>query len=250
MTPQAIAKFLADPLILAFIILLLILVRRQVSRKAILLFTLYLYLVSIPLTGKLIAQLWYLDDTIEDQVPYDAAIVLAGFADTGWYLARRDNPTILPNYHRLGSNADRLVAATELALQNRVQRILLGDDRNHSFSEAELARAFLANQGVSPERLVVYGGVINTRDEARRLKDWVAENAPRRLLLITSAMHMRRAAALFAKQGLHPHRLSVQRQSADLRANDFVPSGRGLNLTKGLLYELVGYLGYLALGDL
>ena len=65
---------------------------------------------------------------------------------------------------------------------------------------------------------------------------------------------MRRAAALFKKQGLSPDLYSVVKTPSVLvklkKLKNYVPSHTGLKSSMGYLYELVGYLGYFFKGDL
>jgi uncharacterized SAM-binding protein YcdF (DUF218 family) len=65
---------------------------------------------------------------------------------------------------------------------------------------------------------------------------------------------MRRAAALFRKQGLSPDLYSVVRTPSVLvklkKLKNYVPSPTGLKSSMGCLYEMVGYLGYFIKGDI
>jgi uncharacterized SAM-binding protein YcdF (DUF218 family) len=115
-------------------------------------------------------------------------------------------------------------------------------------------KKFALQHGVPEEKFIIYGeGVKRTLDEARQLKTYAVKNSIRDILLVTSESHMRRAAALFKKQGLSPDLYSVVKTPSVLVLNkykNYVPSHTGLKSSMGCLYELVGYLGYFFKGDL
>jgi uncharacterized SAM-binding protein YcdF (DUF218 family) len=73
------------------------------------------------------------------------------------------------------------------------------------------------------------------------------------ILLVTSATHMRRAAAIFHKQGFTVHAAPTDFRASEkksFKAFDLLPSGAALAETHVALSEYVGYFAYRLLGRL
>jgi uncharacterized SAM-binding protein YcdF (DUF218 family) len=237
------AKFIINPLIFAFLIILVLLIKRNINKRLLLLLFLYLYIVTVPCSSKLFSKLWSIEDTISYDQTYDAVVAMTGIANSGWYLNRTNSHLPLKCYYHFGGNVERIVKAAELLRTGHAKKLLLGDLRNgSSFSEAELLVDFLEKQGIGSDQIVVYGETKNTLDEA--------EAGLKKLVLITSESHMRRAAAMFNKHGLHPALLSVSRNKKGIGWRDFIPGSRGLSANGQILYEIVGYAGYFIRGEL
>ena len=244
-TIQDIAKFLINPLIPVFVLLVIQLLRKERGKRLLLVLFFYVYLTTIPATSKLIMPWWVLEDTFDSSKTYDAVVVLSGVSDSKWYLAREDNPVLLKYYRRLNQNADRLVTGAELLITGHAAQLLIADPHYfNDFSEAELVKKFLEVHAIPPEQIVVYGEVENTLEEAQKVKQYINQNRINKIVLVTSALHMRRAVALFNKQGLSPAYLSVLRPKTRLSWQDFIPSTRGMGQFHGMSYEVVGYVGY------
>jgi uncharacterized SAM-binding protein YcdF (DUF218 family) len=64
-------------------------------------------------------------------------------------------------------------------------------------------------------------------------------------VLITSALHMRRAVAAFHRQGIFPDTYPVDYRATDIVTPfSFVPSAAGLEKVTAVLHELIGILAY------
>ncbi|HIJ79723.1 MAG: YdcF family protein [Desulfobulbaceae bacterium] len=254
-TLQDLAKFLINPLLPAFVFLLLLLLSKKHCRKGVFLFMLYLYLAAAPATSKLVMAQWRVADTVTNDKRYEAVAVLGGVADFDWYLRHGSMPAgemfrYIEGYQHFGDSVDRLLMGAAVVKKGQAAKILVSDVVCKGVSETELVLAFLQGQGIEQNRIAVHGRVINTLGEAGSIKSYCEQHGIGRLLLITSASHMRRAAALFKKQGLAPDLLSVSRYPAVLEWDDYIPSAQGIDATKNMLYELVGYLSYRVRGDL
>ena len=74
------------------------------------------------------------------------------------------------------------------------------------------------------------------------------------ILLVTSELHMRRAYKLFNAQGIELDRYSVEVKEKLLKKivdiKNFIPNQDGIKMTKNILYELFGYIGYWLKGNL
>ena len=254
-TLQDIAKFLINPLLPAFVFLFWLLLSKKHCRKGVFVFVLYLYLAAVPFTSKFVMTQWWVADSYGLDRQYDAVAVLGGMVDIDWYRGHdsssaREMLKFIDGYQHFGSTVDRILMATAVVKSGHADKLLVSDVVFKGVSETELVLDFLDKQGIDQGRIAVHGRVINTLGEARSIKKYCDRSGVSRILLITSASHMRRSAALFRKQGLNPDLLSVSRSATDLEWDDFIPSGEGLDDTKGMLYELVGYVSYLVRGDL
>ena len=97
--------------------------------------------------------------------------------------------------------------------------------------------------GVPPEAIAVAGRATNTSEEAAGVASFLAAHPapPARVILVTSASHMTRAAALFREAGLRVVEFPVDfRRPLRVTARSFVPSGSGLHETDLALHEIYG----------
>ena len=97
-----------------------------------------------------------------------------------------------------------------------------------------------------------YGDVRRTVDEANAVKIFIEENKYKKVILITSPIHMRRALAIFNKVGIFPDSYSgiTHSHTYKIRWTGFIPTGSGANHVAGFLHELFGYVGYYLRGDI
>ena len=105
----------------------------------------------------------------------------------------------------LGAAADRYWHAARIYHARRAPRILVSGGNvweSDRPSEAEAVRGFLEALGVPPDAIVEERASRNTRENAERTAALLAENGWSRVLLVTSASHMGRAEATFARAGV------------------------------------------------
>ena len=249
-TVQDIAKFLINPLLPAVLLLCVQALRKKPGRKLAVAALLYLYFASTSFTANLFSRLWQVPDTVDVSRTYDAVIPLTGIAEYKWYAEDQLAFPSLSCYYRFGPHSERVLKAAELLSLQRAPRLLFGEMIRKSFNEGLLIRDFLMQQGFAAEQIVLYGEVKNTLDEAVSLRAFTKNRGWESVILVTSAGHMRRAAAMFRKQGMDPALLSVERGTDSLAWGDFIPGRNGMGATENMLYELVAYIAYAALGKL
>ena len=132
---------------------------------------------------------------------YDVGIVLGGYADFELY----------PINDRLNFNqsANRFTDAFWLYKRGIIKKILLtgGDGRliGEKMNEADKARALLLELGVPESDILLENQSANTRENAVFTKTLLEKQglANARLMLITSAFHMRRSIGCYKKVGLN-----------------------------------------------
>lgn len=246
---QAIAKILINPFLAVFFFLFLLLLKRRCHKGHLLFFTMFLFAVSVPVPAKMIGKAWSVADTLESGKIYDYAVVLSGTVDWDWYRREEKKPQ-LPCYPRLGGNDVRILSGMNFLNEGRVRQLLIGELVYQQVNEAEILSDFLLCQGIESTKFATYGPVNNTLEEAQEVRKFSERHNTPSILLITSEGHMRRAAALFAKQGLLPALYSASRGSHSIELRDFVPSWKGMAANQKMLYELVGYAGYFFLGKI
>ena len=151
---------------------------------------------------------------------------------------------ILPD---LNQYADRLVHAVALFKAGKADYILLsGGSAPGSRSEAHLMQDVLAIMGVPASALILEDQSRNTHDNAVNSAALLKARGMTRILLVSSAFHMRRADALFKRQGLDVIPAPTDFQQVILKATlpAGIPGVKNLYRTTEALHEFVGYEVY------
>ena len=154
-----------------------------------------LYALSIsPVSGPLLRPLESAVPPLKDtRVVADAVVVLGGgVRDLGW--------AGLPAAPSSAS-LERLVSGIALQRRLNIPLVLVGGNGDPSRSvtaEAEAMARIAREAGVAARRIIVESRSRNTIEGAQALGRLIAG---RRIVLVTSATHMKRAAALFRKSG-------------------------------------------------
>ena len=246
----------AYPLGLACLLLVLALVFHQNARARwwlTLAAVLILWLGSTTGLSNLLARsLEYRYQPPEEIPASEVAVVLGGGTE----------PALSPRTSvEINSAGDRVLYAAELYRQGLARRLLLtGGEitwQTGGFSSpAEDMAAILISIGVPQEALWLETESRNTYENALYSGELLAESGIQSILLVTSAMHMPRAVALFEAQGLEviplPVDYSVTEEvlverdtSASLvKVLDIIPNASNLALTTAALKEYFGMLVY------
>lgn len=169
------------------------------------------------------------------QVPNAQAIVVLG---GGIRPAER-----LDQMPDLNGAADRMWLAARLFKAGKAPLLLASGGSDPAVSATSEARAMqevLLELGVPEKAIVLEEGSRNTRENAANCARILREKGIRKVLLVTSALHMPRAKALFGKQGL-----DVVAVAADFEARqrfsavDWLPSADALDGSSRAIKELV-----------
>jgi uncharacterized SAM-binding protein YcdF (DUF218 family) len=156
---------------------------------------------------------------------------------------------------------DRVLYAAELYKEGKAPYILLsGGDiewlTSGSTTPAEDMATLLVQMGVPESALWLENESKNTYENAVYAKELLDEQGIDQILLITSAMHMPRAVALFEKQGFEVTPLPVDFSVTDSISSssgegnvvskliDIMPSASNLALTTNAMKEYLGYFIY------
>lgn len=147
---------------------------------------------------------------------------------------------------------DRLVMALELARLGKAPVLCLGGGFAPPGSphghEADVVKAAIVERGLTGVEVVSLGGSFDTHHEAVHARALARERGWRRILLVTSAAHMRRAAATFRHAGLEvvPAPCNfLTTPDAPLRPRTLrLPAWPGFFRTSVWLHETVGWYEY------
>ncbi len=196
---------------------------------------------------------WWEEETLTaDQLaaPYDIGILLGGYS----------NSSIVPGHDRfnLSTRGNRFFNAYELYRTGKVRKLLLTGGtgsllQNHP-GEARLAAQLLQRLGVPDTAIIVENASRNTYENAA-FSSAIVNKLPGEpsCLLITSAYHMRRAAACFRKTGLNctPFSVDYLRQKPSWEPKFWlIPEPLGFYHWEAIIKEWLGYLAYKVRGYL
>jgi uncharacterized SAM-binding protein YcdF (DUF218 family) len=236
--------FLLSPAFWIISFLLWSFITKKPGRKKILRITsLCLFIIfSNPLLFGILLRKWQpAPVTLSAGKTYSTAIVLSGITS----LDKNDRAFF-------GPDADRFIQATKLYHSGIVQNIAITGGYPSVFgksrtSEAEQVKQELLTQAIPAEHIIIETQSKNTYENAvfiKRVLDSLKLPPP--YLLVTSAMHVPRAKAVFAKAGLDVimYPAAFKQVDHDYSLNDLIPSIGVLSSWNPFLKELVGYAVY------
>ena len=221
---------------------------RRLGGSAALIAALLLFVTLYTTTGSLALQ------ALEDRHPKPAAepaapscmIVLGGAIETSVVTSRGGV--------EFNQAADRFVEAARLALRYPQSRVLIsGGDGSFSGlyeGEAQASKRFFAGFGIPPERLVEENASRTTYENTANTAALLKTEGLQDCLLITSAFHMPRSVALFAKAGIPVLAWPVDyRTSGQVKAGfDFTQPALNAQLSSTAAREWMAIAGYYLAG--
>lgn len=192
-----------------------------------------LYLLSIQPMANAIAQPLEFAHPKYGQQPVAYVVVLGSGHNTDQRI-----PT-LSQMSRTGLS--RLMAGIQVYRQNPGAKLLLSgyggyDPRTHAEVAAEVAQLL----GVSSQDILLAPDARDTREEALAWKELLETES---FALVTSALHMTRAMAIFSQEGLKPIAVPANYETAGERPTywrDWLPRARHLELTEAAWHEYLG----------
>ena len=201
----------------------------------------WLCLWSLP-----VASLW-LRGELEDQagprsiqaLPTAPAMVVLGGAVEGALVPWRPYPD-------LTSAGDRLWHAARLYRAGKAPLIVLSGGTTHAGEEpeAQAMRRFLVDMGVPPAAMVLEEKSTTTTENAADTAQLLQGRGIRKILLVTSALHMRRARALFGHAGFEvvPAPTDFEVSHRPFVWRDLLPDTNALDGSARAIKEIVGRL--------
>ena len=179
---------------------------------------------------------------------YDIAVVLGGTTDVD----REPNDRLF--FHK---GADRVTHALNLYHAGKVKKIMFSGGNARLFEDPNRDNSpifdFYVMCGVDPEDIIIESSSQNTRENAFFVKDLINNNASSgKVILVTSAFHMRRAEGCFRKVGIDVTGFSTDFYTAipkdRFSIGGFVPSPGALMNWSFLIKEWIGYTVYWVMG--
>jgi len=246
---QDIAKFLINPLLYILAGLLLLLFVKKHKTKLTLLLVIYFYLISITCTGKVFSQVWKMNNTFNPVVTYDAVVVLAGVTDAFWNIKSRELPFIPKDFFAVANSSDKIFAGIYFVKSGNAKLLLIGEWISDTYNEANAVKKLASDMGIRENQIHIYGRVKRTLNEVEGVKLFLEKHPLKKLLLVTAEPDMRRAVAMFKKQGLNPDVFSVNKETG-ITWKSCVPTVEGIMKTEEYIHEVIGYIGYYIKGDL
>ena len=232
----------------ALLVLTVLLWRRRQRRLGALAGALAAFISVIgntPLPGKLLGSLErpYAGVQLDALPVADAVVLLGGGAQAARYE--------VAGVH-LSPAGDRLAMAAELMRLGKAPVLLLGGNAGpldgRRVIEAEIVKGLLARWGVPAEAMIPLGVNADTHDEALHVRDLARARGWHRVLLVTSANHMRRASATFRHLGLEvtpaPCNFLTSVGTEEPPWRPGVPGNDGFVKMGVWLHEEVGWLMY------
>jgi uncharacterized SAM-binding protein YcdF (DUF218 family) len=164
----------------------------------------------------------------------DAVYVLGGYSES------YQTEELEPQWNEAG---DRLELGLRMVLEGRAGVLVLSAGGAEGIlTEGARAKAIALRRGLREEQVVVTSAVNNTADEAQRIAALMGERGWRRVALVTSAFHMRRALMQMAVAGvdLMPAPTDFHAVEGGWRLQDLVPQGDALRWSEKALREWIG----------
>lgn len=168
----------------------------------------------------------------------DAIVVLGGATRGDTHLSTRGD---------LNQQADRLLYAVELYKAGKAPLVLVsGGSAPGDRPEAQLMEEILSIMGVPARDILRESASRTTYDNARYSAILLEGRQLRRILLVTSAFHMRRALGVFRQTGLDvvPAPTDYQRVVGQPIVPRWLPTAEDLGRSTYALREYVGYWVY------
>lgn len=176
------------------------------------------------------------------EAPTAGAIVILG----GSVGAPRP-PRVYPDLHE---SADRVWHAARLHRADKASLIIASGGtppwKDQRFREAPVMQRLLTSWGVPADSVVLESSSANTYENATHVAEIVDERKFDRVLLVTSALHMRRALATFRSAGVNalPAATDYQVVESEPTLLRVLPSAGALAGSTAAIREYVGYWVY------
>ena len=219
--------------------------RLRVGRALVLSAIAWLLICSMPATSTTLLgalERQYVYQPVEEVPDADLIVVLGGSAfghDPRW------------PYPNLGGNIDRYWYAARLYYAGRARTVLLSGARDRRRppgpTEAQLGWMFLIDLGVPADNQILDNISKTTQEHVKHVARVLDANEMDTFLLVTSAIHMRRAEAVFRAGGLEPVPVATdfkRRSDAKLTPWHCIPNVHSLSGSTAALHEYFGYWFY------
>jgi len=165
------------------------------------------------------------------------------------------NEKQLPEAIILNKESDRIWQALYLYKKNKIKKIIIsGGDwlpmvENEIGYENDKAKAFLMFNGIPESDIIQEKKSVNTFQNAKYTQK-ILKNHSKKILLISSSFHLKRAKACFEKAGLRLDTFGTNPKGEKPTLNyiNFFPTARAMADFELLVKEWVGMIAYKFMG--
>jgi uncharacterized SAM-binding protein YcdF (DUF218 family) len=195
------------------------------------------------IAGRFVA-LWEVPGVSTQKIAiYDYGIVLSGMFEYN------------KDFDRLSARrgSDRLWQAIQLYNLGKIKKILLSGGSGYIFEnglhESTQLKKMLIAQNIPANDILVEEKSRNTHENAKETALYIKSNKlnKKTFLLITSAIHMRRAQACFLKEGVHCSSFTTDHYNVNAESfspTSLIPSADAFIIWQKIVKEWVGSLMY------
>ncbi len=193
------------------------------------------------------ALLWRLEhsstSTFRPDVTYDAVILLGGVVE--------ELPTATSGMPSYNDNVERLVVTHRLLRDGNARVAIVSGASNRpelsAYGESAVLSRQIADWGIARERIIAEDKALNTRENAVFTKAIARERGFERVLIVTSAFHMPRAAECFVAVYMNVDTLSVDYRAEPVvfpEPGKWLPRAHSLAVTSSVVREIFGRVVY------
>ena len=172
---------------------------------------------------------------------YDYGVVLGGFSG---YDKKK-------NRVEFNDCGDRLFYAIQLFHSGKIKNILVsggnGQLLNNGHMESEWSKDFLIKCGIPKKNILIENKSRNTWENALYTSKFFKNKKNKKILLITSAWHMKRAMFCFDKNNIKVDSFSTDYTKGDIKINLeylIMPNSTSLVRWETLIKEMIGNIVY------
>ena len=235
--------FLTEPIIWIFILLTATLIFKT-KRRTLLIYTISIFWVlSNGFIADESAKAWETSPKSISSLKhnYKYGIVLGGYSSYNKEIQHID----------FNDSGDRLISAIELYKLGKIEKIIVsggnGELINNGMKESEWSKSFLIQMGVESKDIILENSSRNTMENAQNTAILMGINKTQKSLLITSAVHMKRAKFCFKKNNFNIDCYPTDFTNSDITLTVdylFIPNIDALEKWEGLIHEWIGYIVY------
>ncbi len=184
--------------------------------------------------------------TYREDVTYDAVILLGGVGD--------EEVWALQNRPAFNDNVERLTVTRDLLADGHARYVIpsggVNDPKYQRCNEAKMLGDTLVSWGITADRIILDDQAKNTRENATLSAKIVRERGFAKVLVVTSAFHLPRAADCFRAVGLDVDLLGVDFRAHPNRIGlgEILPRAKALDQTAAATREWLGRWIYRAQG--
>ena len=239
-----ILAFLIRPIVWIFLMLIVAVLLKRSRKKILLLSVFTFWFFSNAFICDEISSLWeHETSSIENiQTKYDVGVVLGG-------MSAFDSKTNTVNFNK---NADRLIYTEKLYRKGIINKILISGGSGilikNQYKEAFVMRNHLIENGIPDDDIIIENKSRNTKENAFLSAEILKRDFQNKsVLLITSALHMKRAIFCFEKAGIEVASFSTDNTNSNRNFQLeylLLPNSKSFEKWESIIHEWVGYLVY------